>query len=74
MLHFTVTETAANGYKLNLAKTQFFFPSIVPRFLGRVEVLDGGDKLVVVQDCSDGVDKFEAYTIDLSRKRTGTVY
>ena len=72
LLHFKVSR-AGDKFTLSLNQTQFFFPSIVPRLLDQAHVV-GDDKLVVVQDVGDDSERFEAYLIDLGKKRTGTVY
>lgn len=77
LLNFLVQQAGAKR-KLMLRSTQFFFPSIVPRLLDQVKAV-GSNKIVVVQDTVDQGQQdsklsFEAYTIDLTRKKSGTVF
>lgn len=62
---------SADSHKLSLAKTLYFFPSIVPRLLDQVQSTADSKKIVVVQDISESDEDrmFEAYAIDLTKKR-----
>ena len=68
LLHYTVQRSPGQKTKLTLQKTQFYFPSILPRLLDQVRAV-GNEKIVVVQDTPDDSDRFEAYAIDLTSKR-----
>ena len=68
LLHYTVQRNPGQKTKLTLQRTQFFFPSIMPRLLDQPKAI-GNEKIVVVQDMADDSDRFKAYAINLTSKR-----